>query len=60
MGGEDFAFYCSRVPSAFAFLGTGKIRGIEVSKHSSIFDVNEEALKYGLLLHLSAIEALSS
>ena len=60
MGGEDFAFYCSRVPSAFAFLGTGKIKGIEVSKHSSVFDVNEDALKYGLLLHLSAIEALSS
>ncbi|MCL5874154.1 MAG: M20 family metallopeptidase [Candidatus Thermoplasmatota archaeon] len=59
MGGEDFAFYCSRVPSAFAFLGTGKIQGKEVSKHSSVFDINEEALKYGLLLHLSAIEAIS-
>ncbi|MCL5407873.1 MAG: M20 family metallopeptidase [Candidatus Thermoplasmatota archaeon] len=55
MGGEDFAYYCSKVPSAFAFLGTGKIQGREVSKHSSVFDINEEALKYGLLLHLSAI-----
>lgn len=59
MGGEDFAFYCSRIPSAFAFLGTGKIQGREVSKHSSIFDLNEESLKYGLLLHLSALESLS-
>jgi amidohydrolase len=58
MGGEDFAYYCSRVPSAFAFLGTGKINGREVSKHSSLFDVNEEALKYGLLLHISALEAV--
>jgi amidohydrolase len=57
MGGEDFAFYCSRIPCAFAFLGTGKIKGKEVSKHSSIFDINEEALKYGMLLHLSALES---
>jgi amidohydrolase len=55
MGGEDFAYYCSNVPSAFAFLGTGKIRGKEVSKHSSIFDINEEALKYGLILQISAV-----
>ncbi len=57
MGGEDFAYYCSRVPSAFAFLGTGKIKGREVSKHSSVFDINEEALKYALLMHVSAINA---
>jgi amidohydrolase len=54
MGGEDFAFYCSRVPCAFAFIGTGKIGGREVSKHSSIFDINEEAMKYGLMLHVAA------
>lgn len=57
MGGEDFSQYCQRIPSSFAFLGTGKIRGVEVSKHSSVFDANEEAMKYGLLLHISAVEA---
>ncbi len=58
MGGEDFAFYSMKTTGAFAFLGTGKIKGKEVSKHSSVFDVNEESLKYGLMLHLSALEAL--
>ncbi|MEM0141411.1 MAG: M20 family metallopeptidase [Thermoplasmatales archaeon] len=57
MGGEDFAFYCAKASGAFAFLGTGKIGGKEVSKHSSTFDVNEESMKYGLMLHISAIEA---
>ncbi len=58
MGGEDFAYYCEKAPSAFAFLGTGKIRGKEVSKHSDLFDINEEALKYGMMLHLSALNAV--
>ncbi len=54
MGGEDFAFYCKKTRCAFAFLGTGKINGIEVSKHSSNFDINEEAMIYGGLLHIAA------
>ncbi|MCW6158414.1 MAG: M20 family metallopeptidase [Thermoplasmatales archaeon] len=58
MGGEDFAYYCEKAPCAFAFLGTGKIRGKEVSKHSDLFDINEEALKYGMMLHLSALNAV--
>jgi amidohydrolase len=57
MGGEDFSYYCSKAQCSFAFLGTGKIRGREVSKHSSVFDINEEAMKYGLLLHISAVTA---
>lgn len=57
MGGEDFSYYCQKAPSSFAFLGTGKIQGREVSKHSSVFDINEEAMKYGLLLHISAVNA---
>jgi amidohydrolase len=57
MGGEDFSYYCSRAQCSFAFLGTGRIRGREVSKHSSIFDINEEAMKYGLILHISAVTA---
>lgn len=58
MGGEDFALYCEKGQCAFAFLGTGKINGLEVSKHSNIFNVNEESIKYGIMLHLSAIEAM--
>ncbi|MEM3246843.1 MAG: amidohydrolase [Thermoplasmatales archaeon] len=57
MGGEDFSFYLSRVRGAFAFLGTGKVGGKEVSKHSSTFDINEESMKYGLILHISAINS---
>lgn len=57
MGGEDFAFYCKYARCSFAFLGTGKIRGREVSKHSSIFDINEESMIYGARLHISAVKA---
>ncbi|MGC8645835.1 MAG: M20 metallopeptidase family protein [Thermoplasmata archaeon] len=57
MGGEDFAFYCGSVQCAFAFLGTGKIGGKDVSKHSSTFDLNEEAMKYGLVMQMAAAEA---
>ncbi len=58
MGGEDFALYCEKGKCAFAFLGTGKINGKEVSKHSNVFTVNEESIKYGMMLHLSAIEVM--
>jgi amidohydrolase len=57
MGGEDFSLYCSGSKCSFAFLGTGKVNGKEVSKHSSVFTVNEEAMKYGMKLHISAVLA---
>lgn len=60
MGGEDFSLYCKKSNASFAFLGTGKINGREVSKHSNVMDVNEEAMKYGIILHISAIVAASS
>jgi len=60
MGGEDFALYCENATCAFAFLGTGKINGKEVSKHSNIFTVNEESIKFGILLHLSALESMQN
>lgn len=60
MGSEDFSLYCSKAKCSFAFLGTGRINGKEVSKHSSVFDVNEEAMKYGMILHISAILAASA
>ncbi len=60
MGGEDFALYCEKARCAFAFLGTGKINGREVSKHSNIFTVNEESMKFGMMLHLSALESIEN
>jgi len=60
MGGEDFALYCDKATCAFAFLGTGKINGKEVSKHSNIFTVNEESIKFGILLHLAALESMKN
>lgn len=60
MGGEDFAYYCGHARCSFAFLGTGKINGVEVSKHSSHFDIHEESMIYGARLHLAAIFAASN
>ncbi len=60
MGGEDFAFYCKDAKCSFAFLGTGKINGIEVSKHSSLFDIHEESMIFGARLHLAAVYAATN
>lgn len=55
MGGEDFAFYLQRVPGCFVRLGVGRMteQGVEdpedkrLPAHSSGFDVDEKALRYG-------------
>ncbi|MGW4126025.1 M20 metallopeptidase family protein [Nocardia sp. NPDC004711] len=46
MGGEDFAFYSERLPSAFAIVGAGN--ETSAPHHSSRFNFNEEALAIGL------------
>lgn len=49
MGGEDFAYYAQRVPSAFFFLGL-RPRGAASypSLHTARFDFNDAALPYGV------------
>ncbi len=46
MGSEDFAYYTHQVPACFYRLGVGnKKKGITAGLHTSIFNVDEDALK---------------
>jgi amidohydrolase len=48
-GGEDFAYYCQKVPGAFAFLGA-RVNGEAYPHHHPKFDIDEEALPLGAAL----------
>ena len=49
MGGEDFAYYLERVPGAFFRLGCrNEEKGIVHPYHSSLFDVDEDVLPFGV------------
>ncbi|MGH9411820.1 MAG: amidohydrolase [Vicinamibacterales bacterium] len=52
MGGEDFAYYCERVPSCFVALGVrNEAIGASYSVHHPRFMVDEDALPIGTALH---------
>ena len=54
LGGEDFAWYLTRVPGALARLGTRTPGGKEYDIHRADLVIDEEAIRYGMRL-LSAI-----
>ena len=55
MGGEDFGYYCSRVPAAFALFGVGNPEcGACYPQHSDHYTVDESMLIKGALLHVQA------
>ncbi|MBU1642082.1 amidohydrolase [bacterium] len=60
MGGEDFGRYLEIVPGAFFRLGTcNPDKGTCVPQHNSRFDVDDDALQYGMkIMALSAMEAM--
>ena len=60
MGGEDFGRYLEIVPGAFFRLGTcNPDKGTCVSQHNARFDVDDDALQYGMkIMVLTAIEAM--
>jgi amidohydrolase len=60
MGGEDFGRYLEIVPGAFFRLGTcNPDKGTCVSQHNSRFDVDDDALQYGMkIMALAAMEAM--
>jgi amidohydrolase len=60
-GAEDFAYYGSVAPSAFAFIGSGS-RELESDfpHHHPRFTVDERALGIGLRFFLEAVERTSS
>lgn len=49
MTAEDFAYYCHEVPSCFYRLGTANTaKGITHGLHTSLFNIDENALKIGM------------
>lgn len=60
MGGEDFGRYLEIVPGAFFRLGTcNPEKGTCVSQHNARFDVDDDALAFGMkIMALAAVEAI--
>jgi len=57
MGGEDFAYYLQRVPGAFFRLGVrNESKGIVHPYHSSLFDIDEEVLPFGVEMFVRIID----
>jgi len=60
MGGEDFAYYAEKVPSAFLFVGARNAEvGAEFEHHHPRFTIDDAALPYGMeLLGRAALKLL--
>lgn len=48
MGGEDFAYFSQEVPSVFFNLGTSTGESTSLGLHTTKFNVDEEAMRYGM------------
>jgi amidohydrolase len=57
MGGEDFAYYLEKVPGSFFRLGCrNEEKGIVHPYHSSLFDIDEEVLPFGVEMFIRVID----
>ena len=57
MGGEDFAYYLEKVQGAFFRLGIrNEEKGIIHPYHSSLFDIDEEVLPFGVEMFVRVID----
>jgi amidohydrolase len=57
MGGEDFAYYLEKVPGSFFRLGCrNEEKGIIYSYHSSLFDIDESVLPFGVEMFVRVID----
>lgn len=56
MGVEDFAYFIENTPGAFFTLGIkNEAKGIDSPAHNGAFDIDEEALKIGVILQIMNI-----
>jgi amidohydrolase len=56
MGGEDFAYYLEKVPGSFFRLGCRNVeKGVVHPYHSSLFDIDEEMLPFGVEMFVRII-----
>jgi len=57
MGGEDFAYYLEKVPGSFFRLGCrNEEKGIIHPYHSSLFDIDEDVLPFGVEMFVRVID----
>ncbi len=57
MGGEDFAYYLEKVPGSFFRLGCrNEEKGIVHPFHSTLFDIDEEVLPFGVEMFIRVID----
>ena len=57
MGAEDFAYYLERIPGSFFRLGIrNEKRGIIHPYHSTLFDIDEEVLPFGVEMFVRIID----
>lgn len=57
MGGEDFAYYLEKIPGSFFRLGCrNEVKGIVHPYHSSLFDIDEEVLPFGVEMFVRIID----
>lgn len=56
MGGEDFAEFSKRVPSAFYFVGCGnREKGTDYPHHHCHFNIDEDSLAIGVEMHVRTV-----
>ena len=56
MGVESFAYFANEVPSVFYFLGCrNEKKGIIHPAHSSLFDIDEDALVIGVAIQCQIV-----
>ena len=56
MGVESFAYFANEVPSVFYFLGCrNEKKGIIHLAHSSLFDIDEDALVIGVAIQCQIV-----
>ena len=57
MGGEDFAYFLEKVPGSFFRLGVrNEQKGLIHPYHSSLFDIDEEVLPFGVEMFVRIID----
>ncbi|MCR1953480.1 M20 family metallopeptidase [Clostridioides mangenotii] len=53
LGAEDFSYYLERCEGAFYHIGCkNKLKNIDSPLHSSTFNIDEDCLKYGVMIHV--------
>ncbi len=56
LGGEDFGYYTQKIPGCFIVLGsTSRKEKIMPIAHHPEFDIDEECMVYGMMLHAAII-----